>query len=49
LPEKSVDNLLPLWMMLGYVGLSLGAIWSRKLFYGVLGVAVGYMGYLFFL
>ena len=47
LPEESVENLLPLWAMLGYVGLSLGAIWSRKLFYGVLGVALIYGIYLF--
>jgi len=47
LPGKSVENLLPLWAMLGYVGLSLGAIWSRKLFFVVLGVAVGYSIYLF--
>jgi len=49
LPKESVDNLLPLWAMLAYIGLSLGAIWSRKLFYGVLGVAFGYGGYLFLL
>ena len=47
LPNESVDNLLSFWMMLAYVGLSLGAIWSRKLFYGVFGVALGYGGYLF--
>jgi len=47
LPNESTDNLLPLWAMLGYVGLSLGAIWSRKLFYGVIGVALGYGMYLF--
>jgi len=49
LPNKSVDKLLPLWTMLGYVGLSLGAIWSRKLFFVVIGLAVGYAGYLFLL
>ena len=48
LPNESTDNLLPLWGMLVYVGLSIGAIWNKKLFYGVIGVAVGYMGYLFF-
>jgi len=47
LPEESVENLLPLWAMLGYVGLSLGAIWNRKLFNGVLGLAVLYVGYLY--
>jgi len=49
LPKESVDRLLPLWTMLGYVGLSLGAIWSRKLFLVVIGLAVGYAGYLFLL
>jgi len=47
LPEKSVDNLLPLWMMLGYVGLSIGSIWSKKLFYSVFGMAVSYGLYIF--
>ena len=47
LPNESVDNILPLWMMLAYVGLSLGAIWSRRLFYVVFGVALGYGVYLF--
>jgi competence protein ComEC len=47
LPGKSAENLLPLCVMLGYAGLSLGAIWSKKLFYGVFGVAVIYGIYLF--
>ena len=47
LPEESVDRLLPTWAMLGYVGLSLGAIWSRKLFYLVIGLALSYGIYLF--
>ncbi len=47
LPKESVDMLLPLWAMLGYVGLSLGGIWSRKLFIVVIGLAVGYGVYLF--
>ncbi len=47
LPKESVDRLLPLWAMLGYVGLSLGAIWSRKLFFVAIGLAVGYGIYLF--
>jgi len=34
--------------MLGYIGLSIVAIWYRKLFYVVVGLAVGYSGYLFF-
>jgi len=47
LPKESVDRLLPLWAMLGYVGLSLGAIWYRRLFFVVIGLAVGYGIYLF--
>jgi len=49
LPNESVDKLLSQWVMLGYVGLSLGAIWSRKLFFVVIGSAVGYGIYLFLL
>jgi len=49
LPQESTEKLLPLWMTLGYVGLSIGAIWSKKLFYGVLGLASLYMFYLFIL
>ncbi len=47
LPRQSKEHFLPLWMMFGYVGLSIGAIWYRKLFYGVLGSAGLYMIYLF--
>ena len=47
LPQTSQEKFLPLWAMLVYVALSLGAIWQRKLFYVVLGLAVGYCGYLF--
>ncbi len=47
LPNESVDLLLPLWAMLGYVGLSIGAIWNRKLFFMVIGLAMGYGVYLF--
>ena len=47
LPKESVDRLLPLWSMLGYVGVSIGAIWSRKLFFMVIGLAMGYGIHLF--
>ena len=47
LPTQSEEKLLPLWGMLGYVGLSVGAIWYRKLFYAVLGLASLYAVYLF--
>ncbi len=49
LPNEGVDKLLPLWGMLGYIGLSIGAIWSKKLFFMVIGLAVGYGAYLFVL
>ena len=47
LPQDSREALLPLWAMLGYSGLSIGAIWSKKLFWLTLGVASLYMLYLF--
>ncbi|WP_296824904.1 ComEC/Rec2 family competence protein [Sulfurovum sp.] len=47
LPQGNEDKFLPLWAMLGYVALSIGAIWQRKLFYVVFGLAFGYSGYLF--
>ncbi len=47
LPDGSEEKLLPLWVMFGYIGLSLGAIWSRKLFFVLMGVAMGYGIYLF--
>ena len=49
LPQVAEEKLLPLWMMLAYVGLSIASIWSKKLFYVVLGVAFGYSLYLFLL
>ena len=49
LPQESEEKLLPLWAMVGYVGISLGAIWHRKLFYLLIGTAVGYGVYLFLL
>ncbi|SFV57096.1 Competence protein [hydrothermal vent metagenome] len=47
LPQDSQEKFLPLWAMLGYVALSFGAIWKRRLFYVVLGLAFGYGFYLF--
>ena len=49
LPKESVERLLPLWAMLGYISLSLGAIWYRKVFYAVLVLAIIYAVYLFIL
>ncbi len=47
LPTVSVEHILPFWLALVYMALSLAAIWSRKLFYVLLGSALGYAGYLF--
>lgn len=47
MPQSSTESLFPLWAMLGYVGLSIGAIWSKKLFWSVLVLASLYMFYLF--
>ncbi len=47
LPDIGTEALLPWWATLIYVGLSIGAIWHKKLFYVVLGLAVGYGVYLF--
>jgi competence protein ComEC len=49
MPQHRMETLLPLWAMLMYVGLSIGAIWSKKLFFLVLGFASLYMIYLFVL
>lgn len=47
IPKEHTEMLLPLWSMYVYVGLSLGAIWSQKLFWLLLGTASSYMVYLF--
>ena len=47
MPQESREILLPIWMMLGYIGLSIGAIWSQTLFWLVLGLSSLYMIYLF--
>ncbi|RRS32710.1 MAG: transporter [Epsilonproteobacteria bacterium (ex Lamellibrachia satsuma)] len=47
LAQGNEDKFLPLWAMSGYIVLSIGAIWQRKLFYVVVGLAFGYAGYLF--
>jgi competence protein ComEC len=47
MPQESTEAFFPIWMMLGYIGLSIGAIWSKKLFWLVLGLASLYMIYLF--
>ena len=47
LPKESVEHFLPVWAVFGYIVLSIGAIWQRKLFYVVLGLAVVYGIFLF--
>ena len=47
LPTQSVEHLLPLWAVASYVGVSIVAIWYRKVFYSVLGFAILYGFYLF--
>ena len=47
LPTQSVESLLPWWVVLIYVGVSLLAIWYRSMFYIVLGLAGVYTVYLF--
>ena len=47
LPSFSKEILLQGWMVGIYLLLSFGAIWSKKLFYLLLGVAFLYMVYLF--
>jgi competence protein ComEC len=47
LPRQSVEHLLPLWLVFSYLGLSVWAIWSKKVFYMILGIASLYVFYLF--
>ena len=47
LPLGYEEKFLPLWGLLLYVGVSIGAIWSKKLFYLAFALASLYMVYLF--
>jgi competence protein ComEC len=47
LPKQSVEALLLPWVVFGYVGLSMVAIWSRRGFYVLCSIALMYGGYLF--
>jgi len=47
MPTSSSESLFPIWAMFGYIGLSIGAIWSKKLFWSLWGWASSYMVYLF--
>ena len=46
-PKNSSEQLIPLWGMIGYVLLSLLAIRWRWAFYVLLGMAVGYVGWVY--
>ena len=47
-PMQGKENLLPLWSMFLYMGLSIASIWRKRLFYVVFWLASLYMVYLFF-
>ncbi len=47
LPKEGREEILSLWILGGYGILSLASIWSRKIFFLTLGVALLYAGYLF--
>jgi competence protein ComEC len=47
LPLRETEHLLPLWAVFGYIVLSVGAIWEKKLFYTILTLAIGYGFYVF--
>ena len=47
LPKESVEKFVPLWLILGYLAVSIGAIWFRKVFYVLFGLSILYMVYLF--
>ena len=47
LPVESTESLLPLWVMLGYVAVSLAAIRYKYMFYLTCGLACLYFFYLF--
>ncbi len=47
LPTQSKDMIFPLWAMVGYTLLSIGSIWSRKLFFTTIGLALAYGAYIF--
>jgi len=47
LPNHTTEQWLPIWLVLGYLGASIMAIWNKKIFYLVLATACLYMLYLF--
>jgi len=49
LSQESKEHILPVWIVACYVALSIGAIWSQRVFYGLFTLATLYMLYLFIL
>lgn len=47
LAREGTSELLPWWILLIYAVLSIGAVWHKKVFFLLLGLAVMYAGYLF--
>jgi len=47
LPQISTESLLPMWALVVYAGLSIGAIWSKRVFWLVLSFALFYALYIF--
>ena len=47
LPQNGTEQLLSPWLVFGYMGLSIGAIWFRRVFYLLVTLSVLYMFYLF--
>lgn len=47
LPDVSAEHILPVWLAMGYVILSLVAIGNKRFFYILFGSALVYAGYLF--
>jgi len=47
LPEVSEEKFLPLWALLGYMAVSIGAIWYKRVFYILLVASMLYVFYLF--
>ena len=47
LPQEGKEHILPLWMVVSYIALSIGAIWNKRVFYSLLTLSMLYMIYLF--
>ena len=47
LPEESKESIIPSWVLVLYIGSSIRAIWSKKVFYSICVFSTLYMIYLF--